>query len=105
MALYKSIIIIIIIIIISITIIIIYVVTEIRFVDVNVLEVGKDLVKIEMFELIKQEVEAILMQLHVRPLYLMYLTVSSHRHRVTVITITLNNALHYWTNRLYQTVG
>ena len=36
------------------------VVTEIRFIDVNVLEVGKDLVKVEMFELVKQKVEAVL---------------------------------------------
>jgi len=36
-------------------------ITEIRFIDVHLLEVREDLLKVEVFELVKEEVEAVLM--------------------------------------------
>ena len=51
--------------------------TEIRFVDVDFLKVGKDFLQIEACELVKEEVEATLaLQLQTCPLHLVHLTIS-----------------------------
>jgi len=46
-------------------------ITEIRFIDVGLLEVGKDLMEVEIFEFIEEEVKAVLMPLRIHPFYLM----------------------------------
>jgi len=49
--------------------------TEIRFVDVDLLEVRKDFLQIEIFELVKQEVEAVFVELWACPLHLVHLSI------------------------------
>jgi len=61
--------------------------TEIRFIDVDPLEVWKDFLKVELFELVKQEGEAVLMQLGVYPANLVHLQV---HHNVTYNKGTVN---------------
>jgi len=49
-------------------------VTEIRFIDVDLLQVGKDFLEVELFEFIKHEVEAIFVQFSTCPPDLVHLT-------------------------------
>jgi len=51
--------------------------TEIRYVDVDLLKLWKDFFQIEIFELVKQETEAILVQLWARPLHLVHLPIKT----------------------------
>jgi len=51
--------------------------TEIRFVDVDLLKLGKNLLQVEIFEFVIEEVEAVLVQLRAHPLHLVHLPISA----------------------------
>ena len=58
--------------------------TEIRFVDVDLLEVRKDFLQIEIFELVKQEIEAVFVQLWACPLHLVYLSIDTGMVQINI---------------------